>query len=117
MRPGSVRRLSFILALGVVGVGVFFLTVLSRRGLGVRIAVAVTLALVILGVGRKFLAGFGAPAPEHHEGAPEEVESLEVYFVCDECGTEYKVTRLGELSVPRHCGEPMQVVRRPAQDP
>ena len=58
------------------------------------------------------------PAPREHERAePEEVEELDVYFVCGECGTEYKVTRLGELSVPRHCGEPMQVVRRPAQDP
>ena len=44
----------------------------------------------------------------------EDVEALEVYLVCGECGTEYKVSRLGELQVPRHCGEKMQVVRRPA---
>ncbi len=34
--------------------------------------------------------------------------------VCGECGTELKVSRLGELQIPRHCGERMQVVRRPA---
>jgi len=45
---------------------------------------------------------------------PEDVEDLDVYLVCGGCGTEYKVSRLGELQVPRHCGERMQVVRRPA---
>ncbi|MBI3648123.1 MAG: hypothetical protein HY240_05175 [Actinobacteria bacterium] len=50
----------------------------------------------------------GAPAEE-----VEDVEALDVFFVCEDCGTEYRVTRLGELQVPRHCGEPMKVVRRP----
>jgi rubredoxin len=45
---------------------------------------------------------------------PEDVDELDVYLVCGECGTEYKVSRLGELQVPRHCGERMQVVRRSA---
>ncbi len=45
---------------------------------------------------------------------PEDVDALDVYLVCGECGTEFKVSRLGELQVPRHCGETMQVVRRPA---
>jgi len=35
------------------------------------------------------------------------------FLVCGECGTEFRVTRLGELQIPRHCGETMQVVRRP----
>ena len=34
----------------------------------------------------------------------EGVEDLDVFFVCSECGTEYQVTRLGEVQVPRHCG-------------
>jgi hypothetical protein len=49
------------------------------------------------------------PAPAE----PEDVDDLDVYLVCDECGTELKVSRLGELQIPRHCGEKMQVVRRP----
>lgn len=44
----------------------------------------------------------------------EDVENLEVFLVCRECGTEFRVTRLGELQIPRHCGEPMEVVQRPA---
>jgi hypothetical protein len=45
---------------------------------------------------------------------PEDVADLDVFFVCRECGTEFRVTRLGEAQVPRHCGERMEVVRRPA---
>jgi len=44
----------------------------------------------------------------------EDVENLDVYLVCGECGTEFKVSRLGELQIPRHCGEKMEVVRRAA---
>lgn len=50
------------------------------------------------------------PAPSE----PEDVDDLDVYLVCGECGTELKVSRLGELQIPRHCGEKMQVIRRPA---
>ena len=46
---------------------------------------------------------------------PEDVASFAVSFVCGECGTEYQVTRLGEMQVPRHCGEPMKAVRRLGQ--
>jgi hypothetical protein len=49
------------------------------------------------------------PAPSE----PEDVDDLGVYLVCGECGTELKVSRLGELQIPRHCGEKMQVERRP----
>jgi len=49
------------------------------------------------------------PAPAE----PEDVDDLGVYLVCAECGTELRVSRLGELQIPRHCGEKMQVVRRP----
>ena len=46
---------------------------------------------------------------------PEDVEDLDVFFVCGECGTEFQVTRIGEMQIPRHCGEPMLVVRRPRE--
>jgi hypothetical protein len=104
---------AFVIASGTV----FLLTRAARRGFAVRVGVAVVLGLVIVIVGRRILIGFGGPVRERHEGPAEEVGELEVYFLCGECGTEYKVTMLGELSVPRHCGEPMQVVRRPAQTP
>jgi hypothetical protein len=40
-----------------------------------------------------------------------------VVFVCGECGTEFRVEKLGQLQVPRHCGEVMRVERRPRETP
>jgi hypothetical protein len=79
-------------------------------------AVAVLLFFGILFLGFSFLRGLSGERPvERIE--PEDVANLDVYFVCAECGTEYQVTRIGEIQVPRHCGEPMTLVRRPRLDP
>jgi hypothetical protein len=75
------------------------------------VAVAIFLAIVLGGLSA--LRGFGGGVPRTEHLEPEDVTELDVYFVCGECGTEFQVTRLGEVQVPRHCGEPMQVVRRP----
>jgi len=85
----------------------------------VKTALTVLTALaagaVIAWVGITALRAVSSPGPqEEHE--VEDVEGLDVFLVCGECGTEFRVTRLGELQVPRHCGEPMGVVRRPAGD-
>jgi hypothetical protein len=77
-----------------------------------RWAAAVAIFLVIAGVGLAFLRGIGGGTPKE-KIEPEDVAELDVFFVCGECGTEFQVTRLGEVQVPRHCGEPMNVVRRP----
>jgi hypothetical protein len=74
-------------------------------------AVALAATIAWLGItALRAASGAGVPreAPE-----VEDVEELEVFLVCRECGTEFRVTRLGELQIPRHCGEPMEVVRRP----
>jgi hypothetical protein len=76
---------------------------------------AVLFALIAL-IGLAFLRGIAGSRPKERID-PEDVEELDVFFVCGECGTEYQVTRLGEVQVPRHCGEPMQVVRRPRTRP
>jgi hypothetical protein len=78
--------------------------------------VAALIGLGIGWVGFKALRAVGGASvrdrvrPENSE----DVADLAVFFVCRECGTEYQVTRLGEVQVPRHCGEPMTVVQRPA---
>jgi hypothetical protein len=78
---------------------------------------APVVAFVIWKVGIASIRSFGTPAPgsldeEKPPAEPEDVEGLDVYLVCGECGTEFRVSKLGELQIPRHCGEKMQVVRR-----
>ncbi|TMK36740.1 MAG: hypothetical protein E6G58_04245 [Actinobacteria bacterium] len=78
---------------------------------------AVPFAYLIWRFGTAHLRALSGPAPGSlDEGPPpsepEDVDGLDVYLVCGECGTEFKVSRLGALQVPRHCGEKMQVVRR-----
>jgi hypothetical protein len=81
----------------------------------VVVLTAVVVGFVIWRVGIAMLrsltvpSGGSAPSPAE----PEDVDDLDVFLVCGECGTELKVSRLGELQIPRHCGEKMQVVRRP----
>jgi hypothetical protein len=78
-----------------------------------RIVVAVGVGGIILWLGITALraASGGNPSPDTQE--VEDVDDLDVYLVCRECGTEFRVTKLGEVQVPRHCGERMEVVRRP----
>jgi hypothetical protein len=81
------------------------------------ILTAIIVAYAIWRIGMAMVRSFSlTPGGEHQEPAPaepEDVDDLDVYLVCGECGTELKISRLGELQVPRHCGEKMHVVRRP----
>jgi hypothetical protein len=72
------------------------------------------LAVAIAWLGLTALRAASGSNATHDKPDVEDVEELEVFLVCRECGTEFRVTRLGELQIPRHCGEPMEVVRRPA---
>ncbi len=87
----------------------------ARRLLAVVVVIltAVVMAVLISWLGVTALRAASGPGPSD---APEveDVEGLEVFLVCRECGTEFRVTKLGELQIPRHCGEPMEVVRRPS---
>jgi hypothetical protein len=77
---------------------------------------AAVLFAAIAGVGFSIIRGVARSRPRERI-EPEDVQGLDVFFVCIECGTEFQVTRLGEAQVPRHCGEPMAVVRRPRPQP
>jgi hypothetical protein len=79
----------------------------------IAIPVALVLAYVIWRVGIATLRSLTSDPARLHKPEVEDVEELEVFLVCGECGTEFRVTRLGELQIPRHCGEPMHVERRP----
>jgi hypothetical protein len=83
----------------------------------VVVVTAVIAAFVIWRIGIAMLRSLTTTPPPSVEddetpAEPEDVEDLDVYLVCGECGTELKVSRLGELQIPRHCGEKMLVVRR-----
>jgi len=78
------------------------------------IVTALLLALLIWRVGTAMLRSVSGSGFDRTKPEVEDVEELDVFLVCHECGTELHVTRLGELQVPRHCGESLQVVRRPA---
>jgi len=86
---------------------------------GGRVSWWIVLTAVLLGLAIAWLgitalrAASGSGRPPSEGAEPEDVEELEVFLVCRECGTEFRVTRLGELQIPRHCGEPMEVERRP----
>ncbi len=73
--------------------------------------VAIPFGLLILLVGVR-LFGRIAAAGDVEEAPLEDVAGLDVYFVCAECGTEYRVEKIGEIQIPRHCGERMLVQRR-----
>lgn len=73
---------------------------------------AVVIGLLILWLGVTALRAMSGGGPRERPDV-EDVDHLDVFLVCGECGTEFQVTRLGELQVPRHCGEQMRVERRP----
>ena len=75
---------------------------------------AALVAVVIAWLGVTALRAVSGVGVDRTAPEPEDVDELEVYLVCRECGTEFRVTRIGELQIPRHCGEPMDVVRRAA---
>lgn len=78
-----------------------------------RILIALILGAGILTAGLWLLKAVSGSGSTRGEGEPEDVADLAVFFVCGECGTEYQVTKVGEVTVPRHCGEPMRAERRP----
>ena len=98
LAPASVLVRRHVRRLVLVGT---FMVVLSAVVIGVAIA----------WLGITALRAASGPGPRD-KPVVEDVEGLEVSLVCRECGTEFRVTRLGELQIPRHCGEPMEVVRR-----
>ena len=79
------------------------------------ILTAILIGLAIAWLGITALRAASGAGRDFAKPDVEDVEELDVFLVCRECGTEFQVTRLGELQIPRHCGEPMEVVQRPAR--
>jgi len=112
-----VLRSLFLLLLGAVAISLLLLGLgqLARVAPGAPL-VAIPIGLLVFLFGVRALLRAGR-SPPRFEGPPEEVGELDVFFVCAECGTEFRVEKLGELQVPRHCGERMLVERRARSAP
>lgn len=110
--------LFFALILGVIvaSLAILLLGALTRVSPGDPV-VAVLLGGGMLAFGLAALRGVARLRGPEKRSGPEDVGELEVYFVCGECGTELHVERIGELQVPRHCGEKMRVERRARPTP
>ena len=111
-------RFVFTLIIGAVAAALVLLFVGSLGQMfpgNPVVAVLMGLAFLLIGMGA-LRAILKQPPPEA-PGEPEDVGELDVFFVCSECGTELHVEKLGELQVPRHCGERMLVERRPRTAP
>ena len=107
--------LRFVVAVVVAGLLLAGLAALGRAAPGAPF-LAIPIGGLVFLMGLRMLWGASRPS-ERHEGPPEEVRELDVFFVCRECGTEFRVEKLGELQVPRHCGERMDVERRVRASP
>jgi hypothetical protein len=103
--------IALILGVVIASVAILLLGALTHVSPGDPV-VAVLLGGGLLAFGLAALRGVARlRGPEKRTG-PEDVGELDVYFVCGECGTELHVERIGELQIPRHCGERMRVERR-----
>jgi hypothetical protein len=111
-------RLFFLLFIGSVAAALVLLFVgtLGQVSPGSPV-VAVGIGLAVLVVAFFAFRALARGGRSDLREDPEDVADLDVFFVCTECGTEFRVEKLGELQVPRHCGEPMRVERRAREAP
>ena len=109
-------RLFLVLVIGgaLFALGILFVGSLGQVSPGNQF-VAVAIGLFVAVAGFWTLRSVARPRGPEDRTDAEDVAGLDVFFVCGECGTEFRVEKLGELQVPRHCGEPMLVERRPSQ--
>ena len=80
----------------------------------VRAAVGVLMFLVILVVGVRFVRQMVIAPPVPN---PEDVSGYGLKYVCEACGLELRVEKASKDPAPKHCGEPMTLVREGGKPP
>lgn len=102
---------------GVVGIvavavlGTLLITALGNVEGGWRIAVAILMGLGIARLGMGYFHYLTNPPPPDQE--PVKVDPrLRLGYICEMCGLELAVVAVAKERPPKHCGEPMVLVRR-----
>lgn len=117
--PGSIQMLGRIIRVFLVAFGVMLALTIVWFLSGVldspilRVLVGAVLFLVVASLGIGYFRQVGNPPPPDPE--PMAVHpGLRLAYVCDMCGLELAVLKVAKERAPKHCGETMTLVRRPA---
>ena len=117
--PGSVQMLGRIIRVFLVAFGVMLALTIVWFLSGVldspilRVLVGAVLFLVVASLGIGYFRQVGNPPPPDPE--PMAVHpGLRLAYVCEMCGLELAVLKVAKERAPKHCGETMTLVRRPA---
>ncbi|HWD71908.1 MAG TPA: hypothetical protein VG779_05215 [Actinomycetota bacterium] len=118
--PGSIQMLGRIIRVFLVAFGVMLALTIVWFLSGVldspilRVLVGAVLFLVVASLGIGYFRQVGNPPPPDPE--PMAVHpGLRLAYVCDRCGLELAVLKVAKERAPKHCGETMTLVRRPAE--
>jgi hypothetical protein len=118
--PGSIQMLGRIIRVFLVAFGVMLALTIVWFLSGVlnspilRVLVGAVLFLVVASLGIGYFRQVGNPPPPDPE--PMAVHpGLRLAYVCDMCGLELAVLKVAKERAPKHCGETMTLVRRPAE--
>lgn len=80
-----------------------------------RVIIGLVLAGVVASLGVNYFRQVGNPPPP--DPVPTEVHpGLRLAYVCEMCGLELAVLKVAKDRAPKHCGEQMILVRRPAAE-
>jgi hypothetical protein len=79
-----------------------------------RAAVGVLMFVAIFVFSMRFVRQMVIVPPESE---PEDVSRYGLKYVCDVCGLELRVEKASKDPAPKHCGEPMQLVREGGKPP
>jgi hypothetical protein len=119
--PGSILMLGRIIRILLAAFGVMIALIIVYLLSGVldspilRVLVGAVLFVVVAGLGIGYFRQVGNPPPPDPE--PIAVNpGLRLAYVCDMCGLELAVLKVAKDRAPKHCGETMTLVRRPASD-
>lgn len=109
------RILAVLLVVGFLMIVMTVIWLLAGNLNGVmRVVISALMAVGLAWFGIGFFLHMGNPPPPDPE--PVKVDPrLRLNYVCGMCGLELAVVMASKERAPRHCGEAMDLVRRPPE--